>query len=65
MSDKHDDKTGLKDVNSIDPTISVPHQVDDTDAERRAILAKLGKLAALTPPTVVTLMMTTRPAAAS
>lgn len=65
MSDKHDDKNVLKDVNSVNSPISVSHQVDETNAERREILAKLGKLAALTPPTVVTLMMTTRPAAAS
>lgn len=38
---------------------------DGADAERRAILAGLGKLAALTPPTVVMLMLSTRPSAAS
>ncbi|RTL84237.1 MAG: hypothetical protein EKK29_14095 [Hyphomicrobiales bacterium] len=35
------------------------------DAERRAILAGLGKLAALTPPTVVTLLMSQRASAQS
>lgn len=44
---------------------SLMSQSKNADVERRAILASLGKLAALTPPTVVTLMMTTRPAAAS
>lgn len=36
-----------------------------TDAERREALRKLGALAALTPPTVLTLLLTPRNAAAS
>lgn len=38
---------------------------NDTDAERRVILARLGKMAALTPPAVVTLLISTRASAES
>lgn len=43
----------------------LPRDDADTDAERRMILARLGKMAALTPPTIVTLLMSTRASAAS
>ena len=36
-----------------------------TDADRRAALAKLGKLAALTPPTIMTLLLSARASAGS
>jgi hypothetical protein len=51
----------------LDPeSTPVPASNDgDTDAERRTILARLGKMAALTGPAVVTLMLSTRASAAS
>lgn len=64
MTDKQDDALYKEPDNTTDAA-SASRNHDNTDVERRAILASLGKLAALTPPTVVTLMMTTRPAAAS
>ena len=42
------------------PDLAMP-----TDADRRAALAKLGKLAALTPPTIMTLLLSARASAFS
>jgi hypothetical protein len=51
------------------PTAELMHaerlKTTSPDAERRAILARLGKMAALTGPAVVTLMLSTRASAAS
>lgn len=44
-----------------DPT----HHQAPLDAERRAALEKLGRLAALTPPTILTLMLSQRASADS
>jgi hypothetical protein len=48
---------------SADPSSSLAEK--KMNVERREILSRLGKLAAITPPTIITLMMTTRSAAAS
>ena len=52
-------------IPSDQPTPDTPDLARPTDAERRAALAKLGKLAALTPPTIMTLLLSARASAIS
>ena len=47
------------------PTPPVADPAAPTDAERRAALQRLGALAALTPPAVMTLLLSRRASAAS
>ena len=47
------------------PETPAPAPAMPTDADRRAALAKLGKLAVLTPPTVLTLLLSGRASAKS
>jgi len=46
-------------------TPTVPAATDDVDAARRAALATLGALAAWTPPTIMTLLLSSRASAES
>ncbi|WP_295392277.1 hypothetical protein [uncultured Thiodictyon sp.] len=48
-----------------DTTPTTADTAAPTDAERRAALQRLGALAALTPPVVLTLLLSPRPSAAS
>jgi hypothetical protein len=57
-------KKSLPNKTTADPEATNP-QDSSEHAERRAALAKLGKMAAWTAPTLLTLLATTRPAAAS
>ncbi len=55
----------MDDEDKFEEKTSSTPGLDGNDPERRAILAAIGKMAALTPPTVVTLLLSKRVAAAS